>query len=136
MATTIKATDINNMNSTVSGYGSTSKLSSKLEGVNLDTATENNVSVGEKAVPINLENLKEAINILESNFSSNCCQSQCHSYSTVSSCQVCQTTTSTCQSCQACQSCQSTSCQSTSCQGYCYYQCSRCDCRCNYGDNM
>lgn len=125
----LNATDLNNLNATISQFGEQSKYSSSLTSVKLHNSTANNVNVGDIAVPINLENIKEAINILEQKFSLNCCQSQCHQYSTISSCQVCQTIntvcqSSTCQSCQGCQSCQR--CQS--CQSQC-----NCDCDCYCG---
>ena len=127
----LQASDINNLNTTISEYGELSKYSSSLTSVNLHNSTANNVVAGTIVVPINLENLKKAINILEQKFSLNCCQSQCHNYSTISSCQVCQSTntvcqSSTCQSCQGCQTCQG--CQS--CQSQCRCNCD-CDCYCH-----
>ena len=132
---TIKASDLNSNNTAVYTIGSKSQLLSSLSGNNLDTLGKNDVSVGDEIVPVELDNLQKAINILESKFSNNCCQSNCNSFSTISSCQVCQTQTSvcqtqTCQSCQGCQSCQrcqSASCQSTSCQSQCYVP----DCNCS-----
>ena len=103
----INATDINNLNSNVYKLGTNSKFSTNLS-TKFQSSAGNNVSSGSKAVPININELKSAINVLEQKFSNNCCQSQCHTYTTVSSCQVSVCQSSTCQSCQACQYCQYT----------------------------
>ena len=91
----IKNTDVNTLNTTVFNFGSKAKISTKLTNYNLDTITKNNVTSGALAKPLNLENLKSAIKVLESNFSKNCCQAQCNSTITTSSCQVCQYSTTT-----------------------------------------
>lgn len=135
----IKASDLNANNTAVYTIGSKAQILSSLANNNLDALGKNDVSVGDEIVPIEMDNLQKAINILESKFSNNCCQSDCNTFSTISSCQVCQTQTSVCQSqkcqscqrCQTCQGCQTMSCQSTSCQSNCHSNCSNCSSNCN-----
>ena len=53
---------------------------------------------------ISMNNLRDAVNLLESQFSNNCCQS-----ANSNCCQTCQSVTcqsTSCQSCQVCQTCQ------------------------------
>lgn len=119
---TIQETDINNLNATVYSLGTNSKFNTSLP-TKLQSSTDNNATTGSKITNVNITELKNAINILEQKFSNNCCQAQCHTYSTVSSCQV--STCQKCQACQYCQGCQSTTCQS--CQAYNQYSVSNCN---------
>lgn len=127
MGNIIKATDINNLNQTVYNYGSQAKINTKLSSQNLDSPTGNNVMSETKidnSGIISVKNLQDAIKILETNFSNNCCQSNCNSTTSTTSCQTCQSTTcqsTTCQRCQTCQGCQT--CQ-RQCSYYNYYSCS------------
>ena len=72
---TIQKTQINTMNTTVYQFGTKSKQQSSLPS-SLQSAAGNAVSGVVKTVNIN--NLKTAINTLETKFSSNCCQAQCN----------------------------------------------------------
>lgn len=117
----INASDVIGLNNSVYSYGQTAKISNQLP-TSLQSSTGNNPPKGSITKPVTLDDLQAAINILEKNFSNNCCQSQCHVYSTISSCQVavCQSATcqtATCQYCQGCQSCQ----KNCSCQSQCSY---------------
>lgn len=72
---TIQKTQINTMNTTVYQFGTQSKQQSSLP-TSLQSAGGNAVSGTVK--PVNIDNLKTAINTLETKFSSNCCQAQCN----------------------------------------------------------
>lgn len=72
---TIQKTQINTMNTTVYQFGTQSKQQSSLPS-SLQSAGGNAVSGTVK--PVNIDNLKTAINTLETKFSSNCCQAQCN----------------------------------------------------------
>lgn len=83
----LDVSDINVRNSSI--Y----KLASKASVINamptaLQTATGNNVTAGELIKPNKLDIIKNAINILENNFSNNCCQANCLTHKTSSKCQV------------------------------------------------
>ena len=80
----ILSSDINNANNTIYNYGTQSKQQSSLPS-SLQSSTGNNVTAGSKITPVNIENIKKAINTLEQKFSKNCCQSNCNS--TTTSCQ-------------------------------------------------
>ena len=86
----IKSTDINNLNSTVKSIATTAKKTDL-------TNSLSNVSANQPIKKISIENLRKAINNLESSFSNNCCQSV-----NKNCCQTCQS--SKCQTCQSCQS--------------------------------
>ena len=121
---TIQATDINNLNATVYSLGTKSKFDTNLPS-NLQTETGNNVEKETKITNVNIVELRKAITILEQKFSNNCCQSQCHTYSTISSCQV-----EVCQGCEKCQSCEL--CQYTSQCKNCNIDCYSVTTNCNY----
>lgn len=86
----IQSSDINNLNSSVKSIATTAKKT------NL-TSSITNVATGQPIKKISIENLRKAINNLESSFSNNCCQSVNNNC-----CQTCQS--SKCQTCQSCQS--------------------------------
>ena len=83
----INASDLNSLNTNVYKYGSTAKVTTKLPS-SLQSATGNNVAAGNKITTVNIQNIKSAINILEQQFSKNCCQAQCVINSNISTCQV------------------------------------------------
>lgn len=86
----ILSSDINNLNSTIKSVASSAKKTDL-------TNSLSNVSTNQPIKKISIENLRKAINNLESSFSNNCCQSVNNNC-----CQSCQS--SKCQSCQGCQS--------------------------------
>ena len=100
----MKASDINKINNSIYSYATKAKIPSQL-ATEFQSATGNNVAAGDYCQPITINRIKDAINKLESNFSYNCCQSNCNSTSTKCQYTVCQYTT-----------CQSFS---TSCQTQC-----------------
>ena len=105
----IENTDINNSNLSIYSYATKAKVQSSLPS-SLQSSTGNNVSEGSKITPVNIENIKNAIKILEKNFSNNCCQSNCNSTSTKCQTVLCQNVTgmSTSQCYTPCQTCQYT----------------------------
>ena len=105
----INASNFNNLNSSVYKIASTANVISSLS-TEFQSASGNNTTQSEPIKQINIENIRAAINKLETTFSYNCCQSNCNSTST-----KCQTTTCQYTTCQSV----STSCQS--CQRYYYY---------------
>ena len=100
----ISTKEINNINNTIYAFGTKAKIQTQL-ATEFQSATGNNVTAGAFCTPITITRIQEAIKKLETNFSYNCCQSNCNSTSTKCQYTVCQYTT-----------CQSFS---TSCQTQC-----------------
>ena len=87
MISTVKAQDINNLNESVKDLAEDANKKEFAKKIF-------DVSKNDRVKKISIENLRNAINNLEENFSNNCCQSV-----NLDCCQLCQ-------SCQACQTCQ------------------------------
>ena len=83
----INASDINPLNTSIFSLGTASKQQSSLPS-SLQSSSGNNVAQNSTVKSVNIQNIKNAINILEQKFSKNCCQANCNYTST-----TCQTPT-------------------------------------------
>jgi hypothetical protein len=81
MGGTLNANEFNQLNSTVYSFGTNAKISASLS-TEFQSAIGNNVYADNHTVITNIDKIREAINKLETSFSSNCCQTNCNSTST------------------------------------------------------